>query len=487
MSGGDVIRCPRCGQPNQRSTQRCVRCGLERGPRGGRPARPAAGPPPVRRQGQPQAPPPGYPGQAPGWPGTLGPPGYQGPPQGRPRPPARRVARSTPAAASDWSPTSARPTGDAPGRRFDTAAALAKTGLRGRGEVPEAPTAGRVRAETEVPAPMRRRVASTGLDTLLCLALVAIPFWRVYRLDDSWWPPVILLLGVAAIVLVTVLRARSGRSLFSGLFGLRTVVGEPGQAPGLRPMLRRQLVSLGAFLAAGAGVWSAFGDPTGQRRTWQDRASGTRVIDTRWGVDPLEKSVVPESEEGTVGGDDLVVVVPDRGPRRTRPGVLRSGLDMTPREGASPAAAAVGVLAGPAPAAVVDAAERAAGGAAEAPAPVIVVESTPERIAVRLVDDTGRSVALARSALVGRDPAAAPGEGVEHLFALDDPDRTVSKTHLRIDVADHGVTVMDRGSSNGTTARIGGVDHALEPGVALGVPTGTVLRLGERTITVEAP
>ena len=399
----------------------------------------------------------------------------------------RGSAPQAPAPASDWSPTSARPAAEAPARRFDTAAAMAKTGLRSRSTAPETPEPERVRSEFEVPAPMRRRVASTGLDTLLCGVLLITPFWRIDTLDDSWWPPLILLLGLVAVVLVTVLRARSGRSLFSGLFGIRTVVGEPGRAPGIRPVLRRHLVSAGAFLAAGAGIWSASRDPTGQRRTWQDRAAGTRVIDTRWGADPLEKTVTSEPEEDTSGGEGLVVVAPTRGGRRTRPGVLGSGLDMTPGTGTTPGVAPAHTTVAGGRVAVVDAAERAAGTASEDPAPVVVVTTAPEKIAVRLVDDTGRSVALARSALIGRDPAAAPDEEVEHLIALDDPDRTVSKTHLRIDVAEHGVTAVDRGSGNGTTARIGGADHALEPGVPLGVPVGTVLRLGERTVTVEAP
>jgi uncharacterized RDD family membrane protein YckC len=330
---------------------------------------------------------------------------------------------------------------------------------------------------------MLRRVASTGLDTLLCSVLLITPFWQVYTLDGSWWPPLILLLGVLATVLITVLRARSGRSLFSGLFGLRTISGDPGHAPGLRAMLRRHLMSAGAFLAAGASVWSAFRDPSGRHRTWQDIAADTRVIDTRWGADPLAKAPAPDPESDTDEEAGLVVVATDTpGRRRPRPGVLPNGLDMTPgvaAESQTPPQRG--------PVAVIDAAERAAGETSAESVPVVVVEAAPERIAARLVDDTGRSISLARSALVGRDPATAAGEEVEHLFAIDDPDRTVSKTHLRIDVSDRGATVVDRGSSNGTSARIGGVDHPLEAGVTLGVPLGTVLRLGGRTLTVEEP
>lgn len=408
------------------------------------------------------------------------------------------------ASPGDWTPTGGDHGQPAPNRPFDTAAAMAKTGLRNPERTQEPTAPARVRADTEVPAPMLRRVGSTGLDTLLCAGLILVPFWQVYQLDTSWWPSVILLLGVVATVLITVLRARSGRSLFSGLFGIRTVSGEPGHPPGIRPMVRRHLVSAGAFLAAGASIWSAFRDPTGKRLTWQDNAAGTRVIDTRWGVDPMAKVRASTSDARSDAGTDADseseadaapdragaydgVVVPPGFSRPARPGVLASGLDMAPGLDASHGGSAPLMYSGAAAVAVTDAAERASGVAAEDAPPVVVVEAEPERIAVRLVDDTGQAIALARSALVGRDPAAGPDEDVEHLLAIDDPDRTVSKTHLRIDVVDHGVTVVDRGSSNGTVVRIGGAEHPLEPGVPLGVPVGTTLVLGDRTLTVEAP
>lgn len=509
MNGAGTVRCPRCGQVNPRTTMRCVRCGLERRPPGaqrgqrlaGPPRHPAPGPtgypgpahhgspPPPGHPGHHGPPPAGYPGAAPGpapYPDRGAPP-RRGPVPPRSPAPPRRPARPGPQAEPEWSPTTGgRPAPDAPARRFDTVAAMARTALR-RGPADDGTggeTTVRERSTSEVPAPMLRRVGATGLDTLLCAALLVTPFWRVYRLDDSWWPPFILVLGVAVTVLVTVLRARSGRSPFSALFGVRTVTGEPGEAPGLRPMIRRHLVSAGAFLAGGAAIWSARRDPSGRNITWQDRAAGTRVIDTRWGADPLEKPPAdPEEAPGKDG--DLVVTTPATPRDRTRPGVLPSGLDMTPGAGSGPGAE----LAEPpaAPVAVVDAAERAAGGRLEPRSPVVVVDAPPERVVARLVADTGESVSLVRSVLVGRDPAAAPGEEVEHLLSLDDPSRTVSKTHLRIDATEHGITVTDRHSSNGTTVGIGGVDYRLEPGEPRGVPPGATLRLGDRLVTVEEP
>jgi predicted component of type VI protein secretion system len=53
------------------------------------------------------------------------------------------------------------------------------------------------------------------------------------------------------------------------------------------------------------------------------------------------------------------------------------------------------------------------------------------------------------SALVGRTPSPAPGEIVDTLFSIDDPTRSVSRTHFRADWRNGHLTVTDRGSANG--------------------------------------
>lgn len=70
--------------------------------------------------------------------------------------------------------------------------------------------------------------------------------------------------------------------------------------------------------------------------------------------------------------------------------------------------------------------------------------------AVTLAFDTGERVSLTGGlGLVGRDPQARPDEHVDHLVPIEDPERSVSKTHLSFGVDGAGFWVCDRGSTNG--------------------------------------
>jgi predicted component of type VI protein secretion system len=69
---------------------------------------------------------------------------------------------------------------------------------------------------------------------------------------------------------------------------------------------------------------------------------------------------------------------------------------------------------------------------------------------------------------------------------LDDPGKTISKTHLRFGLADGSLWVEDLGSTNGTRvfALLGGVTP-LEPGQRLSVGVGETVQFGDRYFTVE--
>ena len=56
--------------------------------------------------------------------------------------------------------------------------------------------------------------------------------------------------------------------------------------------------------------------------------------------------------------------------------------------------------------------------------------------------------------LVGRNPAPRAGETVGTLVAVEDPARSVSKTHLLVGVDGAGVWVVDRSSTNGTVVTL---------------------------------
>jgi hypothetical protein len=72
-----------------------------------------------------------------------------------------------------------------------------------------------------------------------------------------------------------------------------------------------------------------------------------------------------------------------------------------------------------------------------------------------LVLDNARRVTVSGPGLVGRDPAsAAPTPEYRHVIALDDPDKTLSRTHLEFGFGgDATFWVMDADSANGVELR----------------------------------
>jgi len=66
----------------------------------------------------------------------------------------------------------------------------------------------------------------------------------------------------------------------------------------------------------------------------------------------------------------------------------------------------------------------------------------------------GRTVTVTSTSLLGRHPAARPGETPGALVIVTDPQRSVSKTHLAVGMDDAGVWVVDRGSTNGTVVTL---------------------------------
>ena len=82
-----------------------------------------------------------------------------------------------------------------------------------------------------------------------------------------------------------------------------------------------------------------------------------------------------------------------------------------------------------------------------APVASVVVDRTAAEIEL----GDGQRVTIARTALVGRNPAS---DADVQLVRVVDPARSVSKTHLQIGVEPGGVWVADRGSTNGTVVTL---------------------------------
>jgi uncharacterized RDD family membrane protein YckC len=107
----------------------------------------------------------------------------------------------------------------------------------------------------------------------------------------------------------------------------------------------------------------------------------------------------------------------------------------------------------------------------------------PAAVAVlRIRLDDGRDFQLDRSVLVGRNPVGQAGEQQAQLLAVDDPGRSISKTHLHLLTDGAGIWVTDRNSTNGSAVTTpDGQRTPLQPGVPAFVTPGSSVHFGDRT------
>ena len=117
------------------------------------------------------------------------------------------------------------------------------------------------------------------------------------------------------------------------------------------------------------------------------------------------------------------------------------------------------------------------------PAPDLSREHAPDP-GWQLTFDDGRTLPLDGPLIVGRNPSVAPDETGAAVLALVDENRSVSKTHLRIDVGESGVLVTDRHSTNGVSVRTGSATSHCVPGVPTPIPDGSTVQFGDREFAV---
>jgi len=98
---------------------------------------------------------------------------------------------------------------------------------------------------------------------------------------------------------------------------------------------------------------------------------------------------------------------------------------------------------------------------------------------------TGESVTVSGAGLVGRNPAAQPGEFVDQLVSIFDAGKSVSKTHLEFGQEAGRFWVSDRYSTNGSTVRQPDAEpKRCEPGRRYFVARGTRVDIGEQFFVV---
>jgi uncharacterized RDD family membrane protein YckC len=99
--------------------------------------------------------------------------------------------------------------------------------------------------------------------------------------------------------------------------------------------------------------------------------------------------------------------------------------------------------------------------------------------------DTGQAMSVSGWGYIGRHPQPGAGERCNHVIEIDDPSRSLSRTHARFGIDSTGFWVEDRGSANGTSiARADGSSVKGRSGERLVVPPGGTVRLGDRTFTI---
>ena len=98
---------------------------------------------------------------------------------------------------------------------------------------------------------------------------------------------------------------------------------------------------------------------------------------------------------------------------------------------------------------------------------------------------TGESIIVTGAGLVGRNPAAQPGEFVDQLVAIFDAGKSVSKTHLEFGQEAGRFWVSDRYSTNGSIVRQPDAEpRRCEPGRRYFVARGTRVDVGDQFFVV---
>jgi len=103
-----------------------------------------------------------------------------------------------------------------------------------------------------------------------------------------------------------------------------------------------------------------------------------------------------------------------------------------------------------------------------------------------LMFSTGERAQITGSGLIGRMPSPPTDEAFDHLIVVNDPSKTVSKTHLRVDALPEGLMVMDLDSANGTVVSMPGIAaERLAPHERVILLSGATVGIGDQSFTIQ--
>lgn len=298
------------------------------------------------------------------------------------------------------------------------------------------------------------------------------PLWDGERRGRAWWDKIV------GTVVVDLVRARPAQDAPAAAVGAPATAGSvvaTAQTPTWDiPAPPASATRKGA---AALAVWSDRTDRTD--RTDRDRRlSSTPVASTDLAEHPWSGAVTPSTELITAvpGRETSCPVGPAPAQDPTAPQLFSPGSAESQDSGAS----------APDPTPVPDRDLSPEQNPADEPLDHtrMATRSTAPNPKWQLTFDDDRTLPLDGPLIVGRNPSVAPDESGAAVLALVDEDRSVSKTHLRIDVRDGGVVVTDRHSTNGVSVRTGTTTSQCVPGVPTAVPDGSTVRFGDREFIV---
>lgn len=271
-----------------------------------------------------------------------------------------------------------------------------------------------------------------------------------------------------------VLEARTGITPGNAALRLRSARADAPFSPGIGRQLVRgiitgagSIVAVGSWLVAASGIW----DPSGRRRSWADRIAGTVVVAVPSRAKSDATTPAAPVEQTTL----LPPTIVDTSHRRAAPEV-EAHTD-------SHAGSRRAVIAQP-----ITGSQAVAPAAPPASAPQIIVPEAAAAVehgAVLLIFDTGQRVQLSTpmAANLGRSPA--PSIHGDALVVVDDPESSVSKTHLRVEHQRGRTWVTDFGSTNGSDVRSDdGQIAELVAGERVLLDDADRVRMGNRSFTV---
>jgi hypothetical protein len=378
------------------------------------------------------------------------------------------------------------------------------------------------------PVSLGRRFAARLLDLPLAL-LVGVAVGTLTSADSIIARVLGFAVAIIAVVAVGAYLAATGYLPGGRLLRVRQVRVVDGRPAGLAGIAKYAVVSIISVLTGGIGylVLIVLAAREAQHRGWHDQLTGLIVIDARGdagatppttavGADPGSKPWAPNSWEdaawapGAWSGGAVVVARPPAGApvagvvpvRFQGPAVDPSALpdsaipapgDAGPQPWSSP----------PAPAAEhldtahtiaehpVSATGSVDPGAqfdvtvAEMPAP-IPDRSIPPGGSHALRLPNGQLLEVSGVSLLGRQPAAHADHPGATLVRLDDPTRSISRTHLALGCgADGALWARDLNSANGTLiVDQRGVTTKAPPGVPLYLVPGSWVVVGGLTLQV---